>query len=65
MLPKLARAQNVPAATYAASLIDEALELHEDAVLSAIGDARFAATPKKWLSHTQVWNRGNSRTTQK
>ncbi|MEQ1890014.1 MAG: hypothetical protein ABL951_12685 [Alphaproteobacteria bacterium] len=38
----------------AADLIREALELHEDILLSRHGDARFAGN-KKWISHEDAW----------
>ncbi len=39
----------------AAILIKEALELHEEFVLSEMADARFSAA-KKWIKHEDVWN---------
>lgn len=53
-LVKLAAKQRRSVSSTAADLIREALELHEDIVLSAHGDARFAAT-KKWVSHKDAW----------
>lgn len=38
----------------AAELIREALELHEDILLSKLADERFAAT-KKWINHDDAW----------
>jgi len=38
----------------AADLIREALELHEDTLLSKHGDARFTSS-KKWISHEDTW----------
>ena len=65
LVPALARRHKVPVATYAAALIDSALELEEDRVLSEIGDGRIAENPKKWLTHENVWHRGTLNTTQK
>lgn len=38
----------------AADLIREALELHEDILLSKHGDARFASS-KIWIGHEDAW----------
>lgn len=38
----------------AADLIREALELHEDILLSKHGDARFTSV-KKWIRHEDAW----------
>ena len=38
----------------AASLIREALELHEDRKLSALSDSRHKNT-KKWINHEDAW----------
>ena len=38
----------------AAELIREALELHEDQLLSKHGDERVKET-KRWLSHEEAW----------
>ncbi len=38
----------------AADLIREALELHEDILLSKHGDDRYAAN-KKWIRHEDAW----------
>ena len=65
LIPALARQHKVPVATFTSALIDTALELEEDRVLSKIGDKRFSTAPKKWLSHEDVWGHGNSRTTRK
>lgn len=38
----------------AADLIREALELHEDILLSRHADKRFSSA-KKWISHEDAW----------
>lgn len=51
----LAARDNVPAATKIRQLLDESLVLHEDEVLSALGDARLDTASKAKLSHSDVW----------
>ena len=54
LLSTLAGRQRRSISSTAASLIREALELHEDILLSKHGDARFASG-KKWISHEDAW----------
>ncbi len=48
-----ARSERSVSAT-AAELIREALELHEDIVLSRHGDARFSEADA-WVDHADIW----------
>ena len=50
----IAKREDIPVATAAARLIEEALEIEEDYYLSAIADERLKK-PGKWLSHDEVW----------
>lgn len=54
LLASLAAQQERSISATAATLIREALELHEDLLLSKHGDARVAKT-KKWVSHADAW----------
>ncbi len=54
LLNNLAAAQQRSISSTAAELIREALELHEDVLLSNHADERFAAA-KKWVSHSDAW----------
>ncbi len=67
LVPVLARKRHVPAATLASALIDTALELEEDRVLSKIADERFVSKNIRWISHDAVWKKhlGKSPTTRK
>jgi len=68
IIPALARKRRMPAATLASKLIDRALELEEDRLLSGVADARFSEKISRWLSHNSVWKKkriGVSRTTRK
>lgn len=51
----LAKRDEVPVATKARQLIQEALEIEEDFALAKLADERFA-TVKKWVSHEEVWS---------
>lgn len=53
-LTQHAAAESSSLSATAAQLIREALELHEDRVLSKRGDQRLK-TAKKWLTHRDVW----------
>ncbi|MFP5468205.1 MAG: hypothetical protein ACLGGZ_00520 [Alphaproteobacteria bacterium] len=54
LLSTLAGQQRRSISATAADLIREALELHEDILLSKHGDARFTSK-KKWISHEDAW----------
>ena len=54
LLTNLAAQQDRSISATAAELIREALELHEDILLSKHADNRFAAT-KKWIGHEDAW----------
>ncbi len=54
LLAGLAARQHRSVSATAAELIREALELHEDVLLSRHADERFAAA-KKWVSHRDAW----------
>ena len=54
MLAMLAEQKNTSMSAIAAELIEEALELHEDIILSKHADERFEAV-KKWYSHEDAW----------
>jgi hypothetical protein len=54
LLSNLAGRQRRSISSTAADLIREALELHEDILLSKHGDARIAAA-KKWVRHEDAW----------
>ncbi len=54
LLSRFATHQDRSISATAADLIREALELHEDTLLSAHGDKRFCET-KKWISHKDAW----------
>lgn len=52
-----AKADNVPKATKAVSLLQIALELEEDRVLCEIAEERMKASKgEKFLSHEEVWS---------
>lgn len=55
-IKQIAKRDQVPQATKAAELINFALEMEEDRVLSALADARD--TPgAKFVSHARAWRR--------
>jgi len=54
LLGKLAARQRRSVSSTAAELIREALELHEDILLSRRGDNRFASA-QEWVSHKDAW----------
>ncbi len=54
LLANLAALQNRSVSSTAADLIREALENHEDMVLSKHADERFFAA-KKWVDHDEAW----------
>lgn len=54
LLAQFAARQDRSISATAAELIREALELHEDCLLSRRGDERFASTAQ-WVSHDDVW----------
>lgn len=53
-ISQLAAHQAVPDATYAAQLIETALELEEDVIWNRLAGARDKS-PTKYQSHTQAW----------
>lgn len=56
-LKLLAKRDQEPVATKAGKLIEEALELEEDRLLSAIADKRLANHNGKWFTHEEVWGK--------
>lgn len=54
LLTSLAADQQRSISNTAADLIREALEVHEDILLSKHADTRFAKA-KKWVNHNNVW----------
>ena len=56
-LERLAKRDQEPLATKAAKLIEVALELEEDRMLSAIADERLKNYKGPWLSHEKVWSK--------
>ncbi len=54
LLATLAAQQDRSISATAAELIREALELHEDILLSKHADERFT-NAKKWISHKDAW----------
>ncbi|MFZ5912790.1 MAG: hypothetical protein ACOY17_01070 [Pseudomonadota bacterium] len=54
LLSDLAGRQQRSISSTAASLIREALELHEDILLSKHADARYSAA-QKWVKHEDAW----------
>jgi hypothetical protein len=54
LLAQFATQHNRSISATAAELIREALELHEDILLSKHADERFGNT-KKWISHDDAW----------
>jgi len=56
IIKQIAKRDQVPVATKTLQLLKEALELEEDKILSAIGDARFT-DDAKWISKEEVWKR--------
>lgn len=67
LVPALARRRRMPTATLASALIDTALELEEDRMLSLIADERFSSDKIRWMSHDTIWKKhlGKSYTIQK
>jgi predicted DNA-binding protein len=60
-LKYLAKRDQEPLATKVIDLVEEALELEEDRMLSAIADERLANHKGRWLTHQEVW--GKKKTT--
>ena len=56
-LKHLAKRDQEPVATKAGELLEFALELEEDRVLSAIADERLKNHKSRWLSHEEVWGK--------
>ena len=61
-LQYLAKRDQEPVATKAAGLLEQALELEEDRMLSAIADERLKNYKGPWLSHEKVWGKIKRRT---
>lgn len=55
LLVNFAGHMNLSISSAASSLIREALEIHEDMVMSKHADKRFMTT-KKWVSHEEAWD---------
>ena len=54
MLKTLAKRDNVPVSAKAVKLLEDAMELEEDRVLTAIADAR-SKQKGKYFTHEQAW----------
>lgn len=59
-LARLAKRDQEPVATKAGALLEFALELEEDRMLSAIADERLKNYRGPWLSHEEVWGQKKS-----
>ena len=57
MLIALAKRDEMPVASKVTDLVEQALELEEDRVLSAIADERLKSHKGRWLSHEEVWRK--------
>ena len=55
LLGEVAKKSSESLSVTAASLIERALELEEDAMLSQYGDERLKNT-KKWIKHQEAWD---------
>ncbi|HEY5383203.1 MAG TPA: toxin-antitoxin system, antitoxin component [Candidatus Paceibacterota bacterium] len=56
-LKYLAKRDQAPLATKVIALVEEALELEEDRMLSAIADERLNNHKGRWLTHQEVWGK--------
>ena len=56
-LKHLAKRDQEPVATKAGELLEFALEIEEDRILSAIADKRLKNHTGRWLSHEEVWGK--------
>jgi predicted DNA-binding protein len=56
-LKLLAKRDQKPVATKVIDLVEEALELEEDRMLSAIADERLKKHKGRWLTHQEVWGK--------
>lgn len=63
LLEDLAKRDQMPLASKVALLVEEALELEEDRVLSAIADERLKNFKGPWLSHDAVWGKMKTKRT--
>jgi hypothetical protein len=54
-LARLAKRDQEPIATKAGALLEFALEIEEDRMLSAIADERLKNFRGPWLSHDAIW----------
>ncbi|MBI2630675.1 hypothetical protein HYW73_00465 [Candidatus Nomurabacteria bacterium] len=55
ILKHLARRDQMPTATKAERLLEMAMEMEEDIILSKIADERLAEKNIKWISHKNAW----------
>ena len=55
ILSRLARRDQMPAATKAERLLVMALELEEDMALAKIANQRLSQKKIKWVSHKDAW----------
>ena len=60
MLKRLAKRDQEPVATKAGALLEFALDLEEDRMLSAIADDRMKNYTGPWLSHEEIWEKKKS-----
>ena len=56
-LEYLAKRDQKPVATKAGDLLEFALEIEEDSMLSKIADERLKNHKGPWLSHEKVWGK--------
>lgn len=56
-LAYLAKRDQEPLATKAGALLEFAIDIEEDRVLSKIADERLKNHKGRWLSHEEVWGK--------
>ena len=56
VLRALAKRDQMPVASKVTDLVEEAIEIEEDRMLSAVSDARLKGKVR-WLSHKTVWGK--------
>ncbi len=60
MLKLLAKRDQSPVATKAGELLELALELEEDRMLSALAEERMKNFKGPWVSHEKIWGKNKS-----
>ncbi len=56
IITRIAKRDRMPEATKVAQLVEQALELEEDAAWEKLAEERFK-NAKKWLTHDEVWKK--------